>query len=286
MQTNEINSPEIKNHKKKEWSSLKLAGAVLRIDRGLMTIPIRHGVGDWPFHWPGWSIRSSRSGLHGRSLVSYGNVDYHLGRSRSGGLAASGYYLCPGSASVTWVPPHLTHGPMNRRCRSSGDVARELVDRLPTPPRQGRYTVLVTSPLVSGVAAILWQGLGQKHEHGSAMQCNHTCRVYSSLFLYSSRLWHIFCRLSLYPFRQLNLQMVQCLWGSAGVWRWQGLFFSPIWKPCAGTEEPCCVGDFLCCDSPFLFLVTFIYLFFIFYIFLFFYERTYVVPCAAMLKQE
>lgn len=77
---------------------------------------------------------------------------------------------------------------MNRRCRSSGDVARELVDRLPTPPRQGRYTVLVTSPLVSGVAAILWQGLGQKHEHGSAMQCNHTCRVYSSLFLYSSRL--------------------------------------------------------------------------------------------------
>lgn len=145
MQTNEINSPEIKNHKKKEWSSLKLAGAVLRIDRGPMTIPIRHGVGDWPFHWPGWSIRSSRSGLHGRSLVSYGNVDYHLGRSRSGGSAASGYYLCPGSASVTWAPPHLTHGPMNRRCRSSGDVARELVDRLPTPPRQGRYTVCTTN---------------------------------------------------------------------------------------------------------------------------------------------
>ena len=36
MQTNKINPPR---NKKKEWSSLMLAGAVLRIDRGPMTIP-------------------------------------------------------------------------------------------------------------------------------------------------------------------------------------------------------------------------------------------------------
>ena len=253
---------------------------------GRWPFQIRHGVGDWPFHWPGWSIRLSRSGLHGRSLVSYGNIDYHLGRSRSGGCQPQAVICALVPLQSRECPPHLAHGPINRRRRSSGDVARELVDRFPTRQDKADITLLRTNILVVLVTSI-WRGchsvagIRAKTRTWISYAMQPYLSIYSSLFLYSSCLWHMFCRLWLCLFWQLDLQMVQCLWGSAGVLALTDRA-PPIWKPCAGTEGPCCCGWFLCCDSPFLFLVTFIFFLIFFLVYFQDFERKNVLQSRVM----
>lgn len=156
MQCKPIKSIPPRNKKKNGRASCWLAQSY-GLTGGWWPFQIRHGVGDWPFHWPGWSIRLSRSGLHGRSLVSYGNIDYHLGRSRSGGCQPQAVICTLVPLQSRECPPHLAHGPINRRRRSSGDVARELVDRFPTRQDKAYITVLRTNILVVLVTSI-WRG--------------------------------------------------------------------------------------------------------------------------------
>ena len=107
---------------------------------GRWPFQIRHGVGDWPFHWPGWSIRLSRSGLHGRSLVSYGNIDYHLGRSRSGGWQPQAF-ICYFWFRIDHVSPTTSCTRTNKSAAQIvGWCSTRTCRSAPPPPRQGRYT--------------------------------------------------------------------------------------------------------------------------------------------------